>query len=84
MHSCALIFDTCAPESTKAATSQPSTATGASLAHPTNCATRSGFRNGMGAIPLHPSLQTALFWVGFGLGSQRECLELIADCWREV
>ena len=56
--------------------------TGASLAHPTNWATRSGFRNGIGVIPFHPLLLTALSWIGFGLGSQRECLELIVDCWR--
>ena len=81
-HSCALIFDTCAPKSTKAVTSQLSTTTDASLAHPTNCATGLGFRNGIGAIPFHPFGLTAFSWVSFGLGSQRECLELTADCWR--
>ena len=81
-HSCALMFDTCAPKSTKAATSCPSTTTGTSLAHPTNCAIGSGFRNRMGAIPFHPFLLTALTWVSFGLGSQRECFELTVGCWR--
>ena len=84
LHHCALIFDTYVPESTKAVTSQPSTTTGASLACPTNCTTGSGFRNGMGAVPFHPLLLTALYWVGFGSGSQRECFELIVDCWRGV
>ena len=46
----ALMVDTCAPESTKAVTLHPSTTTGASLARPTNCTTRSGFRNGMDSM----------------------------------
>ena len=54
LHSCALMFDTCAPKSTKAVTSQLSMTTGASLAHPTNHATGSGFRNGIGVIPFCP------------------------------
>ena len=41
--------------------------TDASLAHPTNHATGSGFRNGIGAIPFHPfcvtaSLGSVLVW----------------------
>ena len=82
LHSCALIFDTCALKSTKAVTSRPSTITCASLAHPTNHATGSGFRNGIGVISFHPFCLTAFSWVSFGLGSQRECLVLTADCWR--
>ena len=83
-HSCALILDTCAPESTKAVTSLPSMTTDASLARPTNHATGSGFRNRIGAIPFCPFCLTAFSWVHFGLGSQRECLVFTADCWRGV
>ena len=84
LHSCALMFDTCAPESTKAATSCPSTTTGTLLTCPTNHTTWSGFRNGMGAIPFCPFLLTALTWVGFGLVSQRECFKLTVGYWRGV
>ena len=83
-HNCALIFDTCAPKSTKAATSHPSMTTGASLACPTNCTTGLGFRNGIGAIFFHPLCLTALSWVSFGLGLQRECFELTAHDLRGV
>ena len=58
--------------------------TGASLACPTNCTMGLGFRKGIGAIPFHPFWLTAFSWVSFGLESQRECLELTADCWRGV
>ena len=84
LHSCALIFDSFAPKSTKAVTSQLSMTTGASLACPTNHATGSRFRNGIGVIPFHPFWLTAFSWVSFGSGSQRKCLELTADCWRGV
>ena len=84
LHSCALMFHTCAPKSTKSVTSCPFTTTGASLAHPTNHTTRSEFRNRMGVIPFCPFLLTALTWVHFGLGSQRECFELTVGCWKGV
>ena len=71
-------MDTCATKSTKAAISCPSMTTGASLACPTNRATRLGFRNGMGETPFRSFGLTALFWVGFGLGLQRECLAFTA------
>ena len=64
----ALMVDTCAPESTKAVTSHPSTTTGASLARPTNRATGSGFRNGIGSMVFPPLLFICLFlgrlWLG--------------------
>ena len=72
------MVDTCASKSTKAAISCPSMTTGASFACPTNCATGSGFRNGMGVTPFCSFGLTALFWVGFGLGLQRECFAFTA------
>ena len=83
-HNCVLIFYTCTPKSTKAATLHPSTTTVVSLACPTNHATGSGFRNGIGVIPFHPLCLTALSWVSFGLGLQRECFELTVHDLREV
>ena len=82
LHNCMLIFDTSVPKSIKAATLHPSITT--LLACPTKCATGSGFRNGMGVILFHPFLFTALTWVGFGLGPERECCELTECCWRGV
>ena len=79
-----LMVDTCAPKSTKIVTSHPSTTTGASLARPTNCATRSGFRNGMDSMFFCPLCFPASFWVSCGSGLQRECLVLITCDWREV
>ena len=72
------MFDTCAPKSTKAVTLHPSMTTGTLLVHPTNRATGLGFRNRIGAIPFHPFCLSALSWVGFGLGLQRECLNFTA------
>ena len=83
-HNHALMFDTCAPKSTKAVTLQPSMSNGASLVHSTNCATGSGFRNGIGVIPFHPLGSTALSWVSFGSGLQKECLDFTAHDWRGV
>ena len=84
LHSLALMVDTCAPESTKAVTSRPSTTTGASLVHPTNRATGLGFRNGIGSVFFRPLRSPAFLWVDCGSGLQRECLGFIAHNWRGV
>ena len=83
-HNFALMVDTCAPKSTKAVTLHPSTTTSASLARPTNCATGSGFRNGMDSMFFCPLCFSASFWVSCGSGLQRECFVFMMCDWRGV
>ena len=72
-HNWALMLETWAPKSIKAATYCPSIITGASLECPIRCAIGSGLRNSMGATCCHPFLFAAFIWVSFGSGSGREC-----------
>ena len=74
LHNCALIFDTYSPKSIKAVTSCLSMTTGTSLTCPTRCTTRSGFRNGMGAIPFHPFFSYCLYLGQFWFGAREGML----------